>query len=96
MTSSVQPPQRPGPQESVIKVSLWIGILTTILIGSIGWISALAWVISQGGLAALVDVTDEIFLVAAVSLLCAIVASVSAWMALRMEKSRVEPTNDVS
>lgn len=72
-----------GTPPTPLKTAMWIGLLCTVAASVLGWGAALFWVVSRGGLTHLVDYTGEIFYVSVASLWCAVIASLSAYVALR-------------
>ena len=76
-------PHRADPSFSeAAKAALWIGVLVTAAICLLGGGGGVAWILWARGTAHLVDYTTEIFLVSAASLFCAVVATLSALVAL--------------
>ncbi len=64
------------------KAALWIGVLVTAAVCLAGWGGGIAWILWARGTAHLVDYTAEIFMVSAASLFCAVIATLSALVAL--------------
>lgn len=74
-----------------LKTALWIGALCTVAASAVGWVGAIFWVVSRGGVEHLVDYTREIFYFSAAGLWCAVIASLSAYTALRFRLDKAPP-----
>jgi cytochrome b subunit of formate dehydrogenase len=77
------PSRTDGAFADAAKAAIWIGVLVTAAVCVTGWAGGVAWILWARGAAHLVDYTSEIFVVSAASLFCAVVATLSALVALR-------------